>query len=93
MNQARKNVRSTKPKPTSWDQTAPLKETNALQLRGMKIRVIYTKIYDVHKTVFSNIPRCFPTCSQCDSKYIMVMVEIDSNAIQVKLATAAMNKT
>jgi hypothetical protein len=38
----------------------------------------------VHKTMFSNQTGQFPTQSQQGKKYIMVMVEIDSNAILVE---------
>jgi len=51
---------------------------------GMKVRDVFTRVYDIRETVFSNQTGWFPTRSQCGSKYIMVMVEIDSNAILVK---------
>ncbi len=38
----------------------------------------------VRKTMFSNQTGQFPTRSQQGNKYIMVMVEIDSNAILVQ---------
>jgi hypothetical protein len=38
----------------------------------------------VHETMFSNQTGQFPTRSQQDNKYIMVMVEIDSNAILIE---------
>ncbi len=38
----------------------------------------------VRKTMFSNQTGQFPTQSQQVNKYIMVMVEIDSNAILVE---------
>ncbi len=38
----------------------------------------------VRKTMFSNQTGQFPTQSQCSNKYIMVMVDIDSNAILVE---------
>ena len=46
-NQTRKNVRSTKPK-------APLEKTDTSKLQGKKLRDVYTKIYDVCNTVFSD---------------------------------------
>ena len=44
---------------------------------------IYIKVYDFSNTVFSDLTRQFPTRSKQGNKYIMVMVEIDSNAILV----------
>ena len=78
LNQTRKNVRSTKPK------TKPLKKTDASTLQGKKVRDVYTKVYDVCNTVFSDQTGQFPTRSKQGNKYIMVMVEIDSNAILVE---------
>ena len=78
MNQSRKNVRSAKPK------CIPLKVTKIATLQGKKARNIYTSLYTVRNTVFSEHTRQFPTRSQQGNNYIMVMVEIDSNAILVK---------
>jgi hypothetical protein len=41
-------------------------------------------MYKVRKTMFSDQMGQFPTHSQQGNKYIMVMVEIDSNTILVK---------
>ena len=86
MNQTRKNVRSTKVKPTTWEQPtqSPLEETNTSQLTGKKVRDVFTRVYDIRETVFSDQTGRFPTRSQRGNKYIMVMVEIDSNAILVE---------
>ena len=78
LNQTRKNVRSTKPK------ARPFEKTEAATLRGKKVRDVYTKVYDVRNTVFSDQTGKFPTRSKQGNKYIMVMVEIDSNAILVE---------
>ena len=77
LNQTRKNVRSAKRK------TKPFEKTDASTLRGKKVRDVYTKVYDVRNTVFSYQTGNFPTRSKRGNKYIMVMVEIDSNAILV----------
>ena len=45
---------------------------------------MYTRVYDVRNTVFSDQTGQCPTRSQRGSKYIMVMVEIDSNVELVK---------
>jgi hypothetical protein len=78
MTQTRKNVRSTKTKPK------PFEEANNIPLRGKKVHDIYTKVYDARETIFSDQTGKFPTRSQRGNKYIMVMVEIDSNAILVE---------
>ena len=75
LNQTRKNVRSTKPK--------PLEETHSNQLRGRKVKDIFVKVYDVRETVFTDQTGQFPTKSQSGNKYIMIMVNIDSSTIPV----------
>ncbi len=77
-NQTRKNECSTKEKP------APLETCNTSQLHGKKVCNVYAKMYKVCKTMFSNQITQFPMQFQRGNKYIMVMVEIDSNAILVK---------
>ena len=77
MNQTRKNVRSTKTKPL---ETA---HNNQL-LRSQKKRDVYTKVYNVRETIFSDQTGKFPKQSLRSNKYIMVLVEIDSNAIMVE---------
>ena len=54
------------------------------QLVGKKKQDIFTKVYDVRDTIFSDQTGQFPTRSRRGNKYIMVMVEIDSNAILVE---------
>ena len=78
LNQTRKNVCSTKPKPV------PMETPDVATLRGQSVCDVYTKVYDVRNTVFSDQTGQFPTRSQRGNKYIMVMVEIDSNAILVE---------
>ena len=46
--------------------------------------VVYTKVYDVRSTIFSNQMGKFPKQSTRGNKYIMLMVEIDSNTILVE---------
>ena len=57
---------------------------NTASMKGRKVRDVYTKVYDVRNTVFTDQTGQFPTRSQKGNKYIMVMVEIDSNAILVE---------
>ena len=44
----------------------------------------YTKVYDIRNTVFLDQTGQFPTRSKRGNNYIMVMVEIDINAILVE---------
>jgi hypothetical protein len=78
MNQTCKNVRSTKAKRT------PLETCDTLQLHGKKVRDIYMTMYDIHETMFSDQTGQFPIHLQSGNKYIMVLVEINSNAILVE---------
>eukprot|EP00804_Cyclotella_cryptica_P008732 CCRYP_018472-RA/>CCRYP_018472-RA protein AED:0.06 eAED:0.06 QI:0/0/0/1/1/1/4/0/898 len=78
LNQTCKNVRSTKPMPP------PFEEVHSNQLGGRKVHDIYTKTYQVRDTIFTDQTGQFPTRSQGDNKYIMVMVEIDSSIILVE---------
>ena len=61
----------------------PLEEANTNTLRGQKIRDVYTKVYGFRNTVFSDQTGKFPTLSQIGNKYIIVLVDIDSNSILV----------
>jgi hypothetical protein len=74
MNQTRKNVRSKKVFETS----------NTTPLKGKKFRDIGIHVYNVRETIFLDQTGKFPKRSQKGYKYIMVMVEIDSNAILVE---------
>ncbi len=72
-------MRSTKTKTA-----LPLETCDTSQLHGKKVRDVYTKTYMVRETMFSDQTGQFPTRSQQGNKYIMVMVEINSNAILVE---------
>eukprot|EP00956_Cyclotella_meneghiniana_P021291 scaffold38589_cov41-Cyclotella_meneghiniana.AAC.1 len=78
MNQTRKNVRSTKTNAQAFE------VHNSNQIRVKKVQDIYLKTYGVRETIFSDQTGQFPTQSQSHNKYVMVMVEIDSNAILVE---------
>ena len=86
MSQTRKNKRSTKAKPKQFE-TA---KTEAM--RGKKVRDVYIKVYDTRETTFSDQTGQFPKQSRSNNKYIMVMVEIDSNAILVEPMTSRKDK-
>ena len=76
LNQVRQNVRSTKPK--------PFEEPNTNKLRGKKNKDVYVKVYDIKEKVYSDQTGRFPKTSMYGNKYIMVMVEVDSNVILVE---------
>ncbi len=78
LNQTRKNVCSTKAK------TAPLETCDTSQLHGKKVQDVYTETYRVRETMFSDQTGQFAMRSQQGNKYIMVMVEIDSNPILIE---------
>eukprot|EP00804_Cyclotella_cryptica_P025715 CCRYP_002921-RA/>CCRYP_002921-RA protein AED:0.32 eAED:0.32 QI:0/0/0/1/1/1/3/0/487 len=71
LNQCRKNVRSTKPKPI------PLETFQSPQLVGRKLRGVYTHVYDTRDTIFSDQTGQFPHRSSSGNHYLMVMVDID----------------
>jgi hypothetical protein len=58
--------------------------TSAFRLRGKKEKDVFMKTYNVRETIFSDQTGKYPTTSQRGNKYIMVLVEIDSNAILVE---------
>jgi hypothetical protein len=74
----KKNVRLVKAK------TAPLETCDTSLLHGKKVHDVYSQKYMVCRIMFSNQRGQFPTRSLQGNKYIMVMVEIDSNDILVK---------
>jgi hypothetical protein len=45
------------------------------------VKDVFVQTYNVQETIFSDQTGQYPTESRSDNKYIMVMVEIDSNAI------------
>ena len=53
------------------------------QLKGKKVQAIYTKVYNARETIFSDQTGKFPKRSLRGNKYIMMLVEIDSNASTV----------
>ena len=62
MNQTRKIFRSTKKKAT------PLEKSDTKTLKGKKVRDIYTNVYEVCNTVFSDQTGQFPTRSRRGNK-------------------------
>ena len=74
LHQIRKNVRLTK----------VLETSDATTLKGKKVIDIGIHVYNIRETIFSNQTGELPKQSQRGYKYIMVMVEIDSNAILVE---------
>jgi hypothetical protein len=78
LNQTRKMYGQPKQRRRHW------KTCNTSHLHRKKVHNVYTQMYMVCKTMFSNQTGQFLTRSLQGNKYIMVMVEIDDNAILVK---------
>ncbi|EJK53767.1 hypothetical protein THAOC_26721 [Thalassiosira oceanica] len=78
MNMQRQGVRSTRPRPQ------PFTLIDASDLRGKKERDVYIKVYEAKETLYSDQTGRFPHTSSSGSKYVMLMVEIDSNAVLVE---------
>ncbi len=57
---------------------------NTSHLHGKKVHNVYTQMYMVCETMFANQTGQFPIRYLCGNKYIMVMVESNSNAILAK---------
>jgi hypothetical protein len=53
-------------------------------LQGKKMKDIYVRTYDTCKTSFSDQTGQFPKQSKGGHKYIMVLIDKDSNAIMVE---------
>ena len=71
-------MRSTKFKPQ------PLEVCNTSKLKGKKERAVFTKVYNVRETIYSDQTGQFPKRSVSGNKYVIVMVEIDSSGILVE---------
>eukprot|EP00804_Cyclotella_cryptica_P018466 CCRYP_004311-RB/>CCRYP_004311-RB protein AED:0.26 eAED:0.22 QI:0/-1/0/1/-1/1/1/0/535 len=78
LNKSRKNVRSTKQKPIL------LELFQSPQLKGRKLRDVYTHVYDTRDTIFSDQTGKFPHRSLSGNYYLIVMVDIDSSTILVE---------
>ena len=75
MMQQRKNIRSTKPKPV------PLTSVHTTDFHGRKERDVYTKIVEVKGLTHTDQTGRIGITSQSGMQYIMVMMEVNSNAI------------
>ncbi|KAL7481575.1 hypothetical protein ACHAW6_007280, partial [Cyclotella cf. meneghiniana] len=59
-------------------------KANVTPLKGKKVQVVHIQVYVARETIFSAQTGSYPTRSQRGNKYIMVMVDIDSNVILVE---------
>jgi hypothetical protein len=64
--------------------SAALETCDTSHLHGKKVCNVYTTTYMVHETMFSDQTGLFPIQAFHGNKYIMVMVEINSNTILVE---------
>jgi len=77
LNQQRQGVRSTKPREA-------FVEIDASAAAGKKEKDVYIKVFDMKHQVFSDQTGAFPVRSRGGHRYLMVMLEIDSNVILVE---------
>ena len=92
MNHQRQGVRSTQPKTRAEQASEPV-ELDSSQEIGKKERDVYSKVvdlWDMKGTIYTDQTGKFPTKARSGSRYIMIMVAIDSNVV---LVTALKNKT
>ena len=78
MTRQRQNICSTKPKPV------PLVNVDSTLLHRVKERDMFIKIVDMKSTLYTDQTGRFSSTLQSSNQYIMVMVEVDSNAILVE---------
>ena len=86
LNAASANIRSTKTKYQSISLPTATEE-DLKPLLGKKGRDVYIKMvdtWDMKNTIYSDQTGKFPVKSRAGNRYIMVMVEIDSNYILVE---------
>ncbi|KAL7546926.1 hypothetical protein ACHAWF_010250 [Thalassiosira exigua] len=79
LNQAPKNVRSAKPESKAFQ------EVKDSLLHSEKVCNLYTSVYEVRETLFSDQTGQFPNRSISGNRYIMVAVEINSSVILFEL--------
>ena len=79
----RQGVRSTKPK-HQQDEEAQEAELNAKLRPGVKKHDVYFKIWDAKEKMYTDQTGRFPVQSKQGNRYMMVLVEIDSNYIDAE---------
>ena len=77
LNQQRQGVRSTKPR-------EPLLDIDTSMTIRKKEKDVYIKVLDTKNQIYSDQTGAFPIRSRSGHRYLMVMLEIDSNAILVE---------
>ena len=68
----------------SINQKSKVESFTSTEMQGKKVRDVYVKVYDDREITFLDQKWQFPTRSKRGNKYIMVMVEMDRNAILVE---------
>jgi hypothetical protein len=82
LNQQSQGVQSTQPKAVDFE------EVYKSKTKDKKEKEVYIKVIDMKNDIYSDQTVKFSTTSHSGKKYIMVLVEIDSNAILVKPMTS-----
>lgn len=80
MNQQLQNVRYTKINPEEPEEEEEKGKGNSIKGKQMEVCI---KVYDYRETMYTDQTGRFPVYSSSGNRYIMVMCEVDSNAILV----------
>ena len=70
----------------------PLELSDTTTLRGKTKRDVFMTVYDVQNTIFQTRQDNFLLICSAAKKYLMIMVEIDSNGILVKPLSSCKNE-
>ena len=88
MKQQRQGVRSTKPKPVQSTEGEVTEDRQTMSIlttaAQKKQKDIYVKVWDAQDKVYTDQSGKFPVQSSKGHKYVMVMVEVDANYIDVE---------
>jgi hypothetical protein len=76
LNQQRKNLRSTKPKPDTPLDNQPISESP-----NERTQQVFADVYDTTGEIATNQTGKFPTTSSPGHKYVLILYNYDSNSI------------
>ena len=71
-------MRSTKPKSVDFE------EVDKTLPSGLREKDVYIKVIEVKNTIYADQTGRFPVMSSSGHKYIMIMVEINSNVVMAE---------
>jgi hypothetical protein len=70
---------------TSKDNKEQFNSNSSPTPKPKKMRDVYIKIHNANDTIHTDQPGQFPATSSSGNQYIMVLVEVDGNYIDVEL--------